>query len=114
MIPVPPAIQRIPWKLIALLSGITGFGLLVLYSAAGGSMTPWALLQGVRFVALLIGMLIPARFPIRLFADFAYIAYIGVVVLLVGVELLGFVGEVGRGACRDSEFRTVMHSVGEV
>src|SRR3546814_18490255 len=55
-------------------------------------MTPWALLQGGRFVALLIGMLILARFPIRLFEDFAYIAYIGVVVLLVGVELLGFVG----------------------
>src|SRR3546814_13527135 len=91
MIPVPPAIQRIPWKLIALLSGITGFGLLVLYSAAGGSMTPWALLQGVRFVALLIGMLILARFPIRLFEDFAYTASIGVVVLLVGLELLGFV-----------------------
>ena len=30
MIPVPPAIQRIPWKLIAILAGITGFGLLVL------------------------------------------------------------------------------------
>src|SRR3546814_13568029 len=54
-------------------------------------MPPWALLQGVRFVALLIGMLILARFPIRLFEDFAYIAYIGVVVLLVGVELIGFV-----------------------
>ena len=37
MIPVPPAIQRIPWKLIAILAGITGFGLLVLYSAAGGN-----------------------------------------------------------------------------
>src|SRR3546814_13584815 len=55
-------------------------------------MPPWALLQGVRFVALLIGMLLLARFPIRLFEDFAYIAYIGVVVLLVGVELIGFVG----------------------
>jgi len=92
MIPVPPAIQRIPWKLIALLSAITGFGLLVLYSAAGGSMTPWASLQGVRFVAFLIGALILARFPIKPFEDFAYLAYIGVVVLLIGVELLGFVG----------------------
>src|SRR3546814_20684655 len=37
-------------------------------------------------------MLILARFPLLLFEDFAYIAYIGVVVLLIGVELLGFVG----------------------
>ncbi len=30
MIPVPPAIQRIPWKLIALLGSIIVFDLLVL------------------------------------------------------------------------------------
>ena len=70
MIPVPPAVQRIPWKLIALLSGITGFGLLVLYSAAGGSLSPWAWQQGVRFIAFLIGALVLGRFPLRLFEDF--------------------------------------------
>src|SRR3546814_11228231 len=92
MSPVPPAIQRIPWKLIALLSAITGFGLLVLYSAAGGSMNPWALQQGLRFLAFLVGALILARFPIKLFEDFAYLASIGLVRLLIGVALLGFVG----------------------
>lgn len=92
MIPVPPAIQRIPWKLIALLSAITGFGLLVLYSAAGGSMSPWAVQQGVRFVLFLLVALAIGRLPLRLFEDFAYLGYIGVAVLLVAVELLGFVG----------------------
>ena len=92
MIPVPPAVQRIPWKLIALLSAITGFGLLVLYSAAGGDWSPWAWQQGVRFVAFLILALVIGRFPLRIFEDFAYIGYIGVAVLLVAVELLGFVG----------------------
>jgi rod shape determining protein RodA len=92
MIPVPPAVQRIPWKLIALLSAITGFGLLVLYSAAGGSLSPWAWQQGVRFILFLIGALILGRFPLRLFEDFAYIGYIGVAILLVAVELIGFVG----------------------
>lgn len=92
MIPVPPAVQRIPWKLIALLSAITGFGLLVLYSAAGGSMTPWALNQGVRYLVFLIGMLILGRFKLRFFEDFAYLAYLGVIALLFAVELLGFVG----------------------
>ena len=38
-------------------------------------------------VAMVIG-----RFPIRIFEDFSYIAYIGVLVLLMAVELLGFVG----------------------
>ncbi len=57
MIPVPPAIRRIPWKLIALLSAITGFGLLVLYSAAGGNLWPWAGQQGVRFLIVSVAAL---------------------------------------------------------
>ncbi len=92
MIPVPPAVQRIPWKLIALLGAITGFGLLVLYSAAGGSWSPWAWQQGVRFLIFLVGALLLGRLPLRLFEDFAYIGYIGVALLLIGVEILGFVG----------------------
>src|SRR3546814_17535029 len=92
MIPVPPAIQRIPWKLIAILAGITGFGLLVLYFAAGGSCSPWAWQQGVRFLVFLGVALVIGRFPIRIFEDFAYIAYIGLLILLLAVELLGFVG----------------------
>lgn len=92
MIPVPPAIQRIPWKLIALLSAITGFGLLVLYSAAGGNFSPWALNQGVRFLIFLGVALVIGRFPLRIFEDFAYLGYIAVLILLVAVELLGFVG----------------------
>ncbi len=92
MIVVPPAIQRIPWKLIALLSAITGFGILVLYSAAGGSFTPWAMQQTVRFLVFLTAAMVIGRFPLRIFEDFSYIAYIGVLVLLIAVELLGFVG----------------------
>lgn len=92
MIPVPPAIQRVPWKLIALLTAISGFGILVLYSAAGGSWTPWAMQQSIRYLVFLTVALVLGRFTLRLFEDFAYLAYIGVVVLLLAVELLGFVG----------------------
>ena len=92
MIPVPPAVQRIPWKLIALLSAITGFGLLVLYSAAGGSVTPWALQQGLRFIVFLLVTLAIGRMPIRIFEDFSYLGYLGVALLLLAVEALGFVG----------------------
>ncbi|MCM3418764.1 rod shape-determining protein RodA [Sphingopyxis alaskensis] len=92
MIPVPPAIRRVPWKLIAILCGITGFGLLVLYSAAGGNWSPWAWQQGVRFLVFLGGALVLGRLPLRIFEDFSYLAYIGVLVLLFAVELLGFVG----------------------
>ena len=92
MIVVPPAIQRISWKLIAVLSAITGFGLLVLYSAAGGNWSPWAWQQGVRFLVFLTVTMVIGRFPLRIFEDFSYLAYIGVLILLLAVELLGFVG----------------------
>ncbi|MDZ3831341.1 MAG: rod shape-determining protein RodA [Sphingopyxis sp.] len=92
MIPVPPAIQRFPWKLIALLTAITGFGILVLYSAAGGNWSPWAWQQGLRYLVFLSVALILGRFPLRFFEDFSYLGYIGVAVLLLAVELLGFVG----------------------
>lgn len=92
MIPVPAAIANFPWKLIGLLCGIVGFAMLVLYSAAGGSWTPWALQHGVRFAVFLTMALIIARIPTRIFSDFAYVAYAGVALLLLAVELLGFVG----------------------
>ena len=92
MIPVPPAIQRIPWKLIALLGSIITFDLLVLYSAAGGNWSPWAWQQGVRFLVFLGIMLGISRMPLRIFEDFSYLGYLGVLLLLLAVELLGFVG----------------------
>ena len=92
MIPVPPAVQRIPWKLIALVSAITGFSLLVLYSAAGGNLWPWAGQQGIRFLVFLGLALVIGRFSLRIFEDFSYLAYIGVLILLLAVEILGFVG----------------------
>ncbi|WP_033073469.1 rod shape-determining protein RodA [Sphingopyxis sp. MWB1] len=92
MIPVPPAIQRIPWKLIALLTAITGFSVLVLYSVAGGSWSPWAGQQALRFTIFLSMALVIGRFSLKLFEDFSYLGYLGVAVLLVAVEALGFVG----------------------
>ena len=47
---VPASIARLPWKLMLLIAAIAIFGAVVLYSAAGGSITPWALNQLVRFV----------------------------------------------------------------
>lgn len=92
MIPVPAAVARFPWKLIFLLCAIVGFGLLVLYSAAGGSLSPWALQQGLRFAAFLVLALVIARFPLRLFEQISWPAYMGVVALLILVELIGGIG----------------------
>ena len=55
----PRPLARLPWRLIFLVAGIAVFGLIVLYSAAGGSMQPWAIKQGAIFfffLAVAIGM----------------------------------------------------------
>ena len=53
---VPAPIASLPWKMLSIVLALTGFGLLILYSAAGGHMT-WALPQGIRFV-MFLGMAI--------------------------------------------------------
>jgi rod shape determining protein RodA len=89
---VPAAIADLPWRVLWLVTAITGFGLVVLYSAAGGHLMPWALPQGVRFL-LFLGMAIAmSRMDPQWLRQAAFPAYIIVFVLLVAVEALGFVG----------------------
>ena len=90
---IPAPIADLPWRMLALVSFITGFGLLVLYSAAGGKLMPWALPQGARFV-IFLGMAIAiSRVRIERIRSFAFPAYGAVLLLLILVEALGFVGK---------------------
>ena len=45
---IPRPLARLPWRLIFLIASIAGFGLVVLYSAAGGSVQPWAMKQNAK------------------------------------------------------------------
>jgi len=85
---VPSPIAMLPWKMLWVVLALTGFGLLVLYSAAGGRMT-WALPQGIRFV-MFLGMAIGMSYlrP-QFYKEWTFLAYAGVLVMLVGVEALG-------------------------
>jgi len=58
---VPEPLAQLPWKVILLVLAIGCFDLLVLYSAAGGHIRPWALSQGVRFFVLLGGAMALSR-----------------------------------------------------
>ena len=50
---IPRPLARLPWRLIFLVAAIASFGLVVLYSAAGGSAQPWAVKQGIVFLFFL-------------------------------------------------------------
>ena len=85
-------IWQMSWSLIFLLCCIFAFGFAMLYSAANGSLQPWAGPQLARFVVGL-GMLVAvAIIDVRLLLRYAYVFYGIVFVLLVVVEIKGFVG----------------------
>jgi rod shape determining protein RodA len=89
---VPTPLRHIPWRLLALVVAIGGFGLVVLYSAAGGNMRPWAMSQGIRF-AMFIGLAIVISWAgEERLKRAALPTYAGLVVMLLLVELFGFVG----------------------
>ena len=86
---VPAPFAQLPWSIIALVTAIGCFGLVVLYSAAGGSMRPWAFPQGVRFFVFLFASLLLSRTPLRIWKAGALPTYGLLVLSLVAVELLG-------------------------
>lgn len=87
--PLPSAIARQPWRLLLAVTAIGGFGLVVLFSAANGSLRPWALPQGVRFCLFLGLSLVIARVPLDWWRRYAFHIYGVLVVLLMLVEIVG-------------------------
>ncbi len=83
--------------LALLLVAAAGLGFLMLYSVAGGSVTPWAAPQMKRFALGVAVMFAVAMVPIWFWRNVAGIAYAVSILLLVLVEL---VGTVGMGAQR--------------
>ena len=88
---------RLNWALILLVCAVAVAGFLMLYSVAGGDLSPWSGRQISRFGAGLVIMLIVALIDIRIWRWFSPIAYLGGIGLLVAVE---FVGTKGMGAQR--------------
>jgi len=83
---------QINWSLIALLTVIASVGFLTLYSAANGSLEPWAIKQMIRFGMGITLMIAVAVVDIRFWIRHAYIIYAVSLVLLVAVEIKGTIG----------------------
>ena len=71
---------------------LTGFGGLVLFSAAGGNLQPYAMSHGIRFFVFLVMACVLALFSRDLARFAAYPIYGLTLVLLVGVEVMGALG----------------------
>ena len=85
-------LYEINWGLVLLVTIIACIGFAMLYSVAGGSLSPWADKQMIRFVIGLALMIGAAVIDIRLWMSFAYPAYVVCLLLLVGVDVAGHVG----------------------
>lgn len=86
---VPEAIAREPWHVILPLFALNTFGSVVLYSAAGGHLQPWALLHEIHFAVFLTMALVISRLPRELFRTLAFPGYVVLVLLLLIVEVAG-------------------------
>ncbi len=85
------------WGLVVLLIAVACIGFLMLYSVAGGSMSPWVEPQMQRFGLGLVAMFIVAMVPIWFWRNMSALAYAISILLLLYVE---FFGAVGMGAQR--------------
>jgi len=85
-------IWQINWSLVVLLLALAGIGFAMLYSAAGGSLEPWAMRQIARAALGLVLMLLVALVDLRFWMRWAYAGYLGALVMLVAVELQGSIG----------------------
>jgi len=88
---IPESIARMPWKLYLLLTGIALFGAIVLYSAAGGHILPWAGMQLARFAIFLAMVEVISRIPLKLIRDFTFPGYAVLLIALILVETIGAV-----------------------
>ncbi len=90
---IPQPLAKLPWRLLFLIVGIAIIGLLTLYSAAGGSVNPYALKQAVVFGVFLTVAVAMSWIKESTIKSVAFPLYGVILIMLVLVELLGFVGK---------------------
>lgn len=83
-------ISNLNFPLIILITITCFYGLLVLYSAAGGSIYPWCYKQFLHVVVCLPIVIIIAFINLRTLYSMSWIVYLAVVIALVLVEIIGY------------------------
>lgn len=90
-------VLQVNWGLVLLVTTLAAIGCAMLYSAANGSMQPWAERHAVRFALGMVLMLAVAFVDVRFWFRWAWAIYAVAALLLVAVAV---VGTVGMGAQR--------------
>lgn len=85
-------IWRISWSFVLMVVALGGVGFVMLVSAANGAWDPWAARQAPRFALGLLGLLVLATTDVRIWMRYAYWIYAITLILLIGVEIRGYIG----------------------
>jgi rod shape determining protein RodA len=88
---------HINYILLFLSISIFCIGVVILYSAGGGSMDPWASKQLIRFIIAIAVYLVVSLINIRFWIGISYYIYILSLLMLI---LVSFYGSTGMGAQR--------------
>jgi rod shape determining protein RodA len=83
-------LYEVNWGMVLLITIIACIGLAMQYSVAGGSWDPWAWKQAIRFILSFVVMIVVAVVDIRFWLSFAYPAYAVSLLILLGVDVMGF------------------------
>lgn len=86
---------EINWGLVLMIAIIACVGFAMLYSVAGGNLSPWAGKQMLRFVIAFALFVAVALVDIRIWMDLAYPAYALALLLLIATTVAGHVGGLG-------------------
>lgn len=78
--------------ILCVILGLSLLGIVMLYSASGAHIRPWAGAQAIRFVIGFVAMMVIALTPMRNLLRFAYPVYGLLLLLLIVVELIGTIG----------------------
>ena len=85
-------LYEVNWGLVLLITIIACVGFAMLYSVAGGSLSPWASPQILRFILGFLVLVAVALVDVRVWMGLAYPAYLASLLLLVAVVVAGHVG----------------------
>lgn len=85
-------VQNISFSYVLFILLLASIGVTMLYSAANGNWSPWALNQMMRFGLGFVVMIVFALTDVRIFMRYAYAFYFLSLVLLIIVEVSGHIG----------------------
>ncbi len=82
-------IKSFPILTICLIIALCSIGIAMMYSAGGGNFTPYASKQLAYMIVFFICMIVISFIDLKLIFSYSYIFYMGSLLLLIAVELIG-------------------------